>query len=103
MADGSWRIWRGRGFWRAADAEAGVAEEAASLVAEGDPLEGQDADPQTEVEAAQTAAAVAEGAVAVEQQGRTAQAAWAGCPRRLHLFPPQPRPEHRRPLGSQSG
>ena len=52
---------------------------------------------------AQTAVAVAEGAVAVEQQGRTAQAAWAGCPRRLHLFPRQPRPEHRRPLQSKKG
>jgi len=76
-----------------------------------DPLEGQDAaaDPQTGsevqtgVEAAQTAAAVAEGEVAVVRQGRRVLAAWAGCPRRLHLFPRQPRPEHRRPLGWQSG
>ena len=47
---------------------------------------------------AQTAAAVAEGAVAVVRQGRRVLAAWAGCPRRLRLFPRQPRPEHRRPL-----
>jgi len=92
---------------RAADAEVEVAEEPASLVAE---VQGEDADPQTEsvaqteVEAAQTAAAVAEEVVvAEEQQERRAQAAWAGCPRRLHSFPRQPRPEHRRPLGLQSG
>ena len=53
---------------------------------------------------AQTAAAVAEGVVvAEEQQERRAQAAWAGCPRRLHSFPRQPRPEHRRPLQSKKG
>merc|ERR1719500_392751 len=109
MADGSWRIWRGRGFWRAGDAEGETGGEWASRVAVGDPLEGPDADPQTgseaqtEVEAAQTAAAVAEGAVAVERQGRRVQAAWGDCPRRLHSFPRRPRPEHRRPLGWQSG
>jgi len=94
---------------RAADAEEEVAEGPVSLVAEAE--EHQDAaDPQTEsvaqtvVEAAQTAAAVAEEvAVAEEQQGRRAQAALADCPRRLHSFPRQPRPEHRRPLGLQSG
>ena len=48
MAGGSLRIWRGRGFLRAADAEAEVAEEPASLVAE---VQGEDADPQTVSEA----------------------------------------------------
>merc|ERR1719500_615701 len=80
MADGSWRIWRGRGFWRAGDAEAETGAEWASRVAVGDPLEGPDADPRT---------------VAVERQGRRVQAAWADCPRRLHSFPRPPRPEHR--------
>ena len=41
-------------------------------------------------------------AVAEEQQGRRAQAALADCPRRLHSFPRQPRPEHRRPLQSKN-
>jgi len=82
-------------------------ESASGLVAgEEDQLEGPAAETaseaQTEVEAAQTAAAVEE-AVAVELQERRALAAWEGCPRRLHLFPRQPRPEHRRPLGWQSG
>jgi len=95
---------------RAADAEEEVAEGPVSLVAEAE--EHQDvADPQTEsvaqtvVEAAQTAAAavVEWVAAAEEQQGRRAQAALADCPRRLHSFPRQPRPEHRRPLGLQSG
>jgi len=91
--------------------DAGTGEdESASRVLEGDPVEVPDAaaDPQTgseaqtEVGAAQTAA-VAEGAVAVELQGRRVLAAWEGCPRRLRLFPRQPRPEHRRPLGWRSG
>ena len=53
---------------------------------------------------AQTAAAAAVEwvAVAEEQQGRRAQAALADCPRRLHSFPRQPRPEHRRPLQSKN-
>jgi len=96
---------------RAADAEEEVAEGPVSLVAEAEEHQDAAADPQTEsvaqtvVEAAQTAAAAAVEwvAVAEEQQGRRAQAALADCPRRLHSFPRQPRPEHRRPLGLQSG
>jgi len=84
-----------------------VDEAASESVAEEDPAEGPDvetaSEAQTEVEAAQTAAAVVEEGVAVEQQERRALAVWEGYPHQLHLFPRQPRPEHRRPLGWRSG
>merc|ERR1712004_466270 len=96
-----------RGSSTAEGAEAEVAEAPAAEVLEGDPQVGAvgrrtESVAQTEVEAGQTAAAVAL-EPSVEQQGRTTLATWASCPRRLRLFPRQPRREHRRPLGWQSG
>merc|ERR1712004_168247 len=95
-----------KGSSTAEGAEAEVAEAPAAEVLEGDPREGAvgrrtGSVAQTEVEAGQTAAVALE--PSVEQLGRTTLATWASCPRRLRLFPRQPRCEHRRPLGWQSG